>query len=104
MALPMELWAHVAFFLPFESLLDTFWALRRSGLLPATGTSPSNALLQFCSEQTGEAAEPPLPPPDEHLFSVFTEMGFSCALVERAHALCGGNAEAMLEYLVRMTN
>ena len=49
MALPMELWAHVAFFLPFESLLDTFWALRRSGLLPATGTSPSNALLQFCS-------------------------------------------------------
>ena len=49
-SLPMELWARVAFFLPFTSLITVFWSLRRAGALPYTGTHPGNALLQFCSE------------------------------------------------------
>ena len=47
--LPMELWAHIATFLPEDELLTTFWALRRAGALPWTGTPPANAYLQFAS-------------------------------------------------------
>ena len=45
--LPMELWAHIASFLPLEALIPTFWSLRRAGVLPITCTPPANALLQF---------------------------------------------------------
>ena len=48
--LPMELWAHIATFIPFDELMTTFWALRRSQFLPVTNTHAVNAFLQFSSE------------------------------------------------------
>lgn len=46
----MEMWSHVAVYIPFVDRLRTFRSLRCAGLIPDTNTNPSNAFLQFCSE------------------------------------------------------
>lgn len=101
--LPMELWAHVASFLPFERLVPTFWALRRAGMLPATYTTPSHSLLQFCachSARDDEAADESFPPLDAPLDSTLREWFGACA-VDDAMRLCRGQPDAVLEYLMR---
>lgn len=100
--LPMEVWSHVASFLPFDALIPTFWALRRAGLLPFTGTTPSNALLQFCSERgvQEEEEEEPSEDLDADVHRSLQEMGFDDAAILSASRMCRGNANATLAFLL----
>lgn len=97
----MEVWARIASFLPFPDLIQTFWTLRRAGALPLTYTTPSNALLQFCSESTeydetidGEYLV------DQQVWNTLNEMGFSDERIHHAAQLCEGNVDSILEYLI----
>ena len=104
--LPMEVWARVASFLPFDSLIETFWTLRRAGVLPYTHTPPSNALLQFCSEVRNveeDAWVAALTTIDADTHGALRDMGFSSVQIDRAVHLCNGNIDAILEYLLHMT-
>lgn len=83
----MEVWARVASFLPFSTLLDTFWSLTNAGLLPDTGTNAPNAFLQFCSDQREEEAS-------------LLEMGFDPVDVASAIRECGNNFEAVVDHLL----
>lgn len=101
--LPMELWAHVASFLPFSELVPTFWALRRARMLPVTHTPPANALLQFCSEHTDAAVDTDA---EERAvrhrtaLRMLLVMGFHSHVAERVLALTDSHIEPALEYLV----
>lgn len=97
--LPMEVWSHVASFLPFDLLLPTFWVLRRAGLLPFTGTTPSNALLQFCSDRSVEEEEPS-EDLDADVHRSLQEMGFDDTAILRASRMYRGNAHATLAFLL----
>ena len=98
--LPMEMWAHIASFIPFHELHDTFWALRMAWLLPPTHTPPGNALLQFCTETR--------PVGDGHVAMADMEqlnaMGFDMHLVEYAASLHPGNLDAAIDFLLHATN
>ena len=97
--LPMELWARIAHFLPFEQVLPTFWALRRALVLPYTHTPPANALLQFCAD-----LPPPPPPPPPTIAPTFRsglrDVGFSDAEIDEAVRLCHGHDNAIVEFLL----
>ena len=101
--LPMEVWSRVATFLPFESLLDTFWSLTNVRVLPDTRTNASNAFLQFCS---GVAAEQALSQQEEvydvpqDMREALTDMGFDADQIEFAIQLCEGREEAVVDYLL----
>ena len=99
--LPMEVWARVASFIPFPSLLSTFWALTNAGLLPETGTNSSNAFLQFCSQVSEEEEEEEIEIDDlEGTYAYLVEMGFDPDLVIHAIRMCRGNLEAILEFVI----
>lgn len=102
--LPMEVWSRVATFLPFESLLNTFWSLTTVHILPDTRTNASNAFLQFCS---GVAAEQALSQQEEEVYDVsqdmreaLSDMGFDADQIEFAIQLCEGREDAVLDYLL----
>lgn len=103
--LPMEVWSRVATFLPFESLLPTFWSLRDARILPDTHTNASNAFLQFCTgvmevqEETEE--EDRVYDLSDEMRATLDRMGFDHDLVERATRLCRGRDDAVLDYLLR---
>jgi len=96
--LPMEVWAHVAHFLPFNELISTFWALRRANLLPYTNTPASNALLQFCSE-VSEPIDAPVRTITLTLRNGLVELGFSDSEIDHAISICNANDQAMIEFL-----
>ena len=95
----MDVWAKIAVFIPFSELIDTFWTLRRAGALPLTYTTPSNALLQFCSEWHYEETEI-VHVLDQGVLNTLNEMGFPDDEIRRASDLCNGRLEPMLEYLI----
>lgn len=97
----MEVWARVASFLPFSSLLDTFWALTNAGLLPDTGTNASNAFLQFCSEvRTEDEEERERSPMTLENYRLLLQMGFEADMVSVALRLCRGNLDATFDCLL----
>lgn len=104
--LPMEVWSRVATFLPFESLLSTFWSLTEVHILPDTQTNPSNAFLQFCSGVVNEQDHDTQTqvyeiPQDMH--DALNDMGFESDQIEFAIQLCEGREEAVLDYLLNRT-
>ena len=98
--LPMDLWAHVASFLPFDELLPTFWSLRKAGLLPATYTTPSQSFLQFCALVSQEEEEESYQL-DVHLHKTLCEW-FDPSIVDYSIRLCRGHPDAVLEHLMHM--
>lgn len=92
----MELWAHVAFFLPFSEVFGAFWALRRAMVLPLTGTPPGNALLQFCSEVREEEEEEI----DPEILGYFVAMGFEASRVEDAMRRYPCDVDLVIEFLM----
>lgn len=104
--LPMEVWSRVAAFLPFESLLSTFWSLTKVHILPDTQTNPSNAFLQFCSGVANEQDDTQTKvyeiPEDMH--RALNDMGFESDQIEFAIQLCEGREEAVLDYLLNRTD
>ena len=97
--LPMDIWAHVAFFIPFSELFATFDALYKAGALPDTQTTQSNALLQFCSEHQCDETEHKIHIPSWFICTLET-MGFSQEVIEYAAILCNGNSDSIIEFLV----
>lgn len=103
--LPMEVWARIATFLPFEELVRTFRSLAVARALPDTRTTASNALLQFCSEACGPEEEASRHYElTEDMRAILVEMGFDANLVDRATQLCRGHEEAVFDYLLRRTD
>ena len=98
--LPMEVWSRVATFLPFESLLHTFWSLTTARILPDTRTNASNAFLQFCSgvlcEDSVENEVYDIP---RETRMALIHMGFDANHIERAVQLCEGRENSVLDYL-----
>lgn len=99
--LPMELWAYVATFVPFGDLLPTFWALRRAGALPATHTTPSQSLLQFCALHRGDAQERETRRAFDPRLKAALYEWFEPAVVDYSVELCRGHADAVLDHLMR---
>ena len=95
----MEVWARVASFIPFPSLLSTFWALTDAGLLPETQTNPSNAFLQFCSE-IADADDQVECNTMHDTYTLLLEMGFDHDIVTHALHICRGNLESVLDYIM----
>ncbi len=105
--LPMEVWSRVATFLPFESLLSTFWSLTKVHILPDTQTNPSNAFLQFCSGVVDEQDDDTQIkvyeiPQDMH--EALNDMGFESDQIEFAIQLCEGREEAIIDYLLNRSD
>ena len=102
--LPMEVWSQVAVYIPFSDRLRTFRALRCTGLLPDTNTTPSNAFLQFCSEadrierECTDIEEPSVPV--EQNVRVLLDMGFNDDEVRLALRLTHGSLDSAVEYLL----
>lgn len=98
----MDVWAHIASFMPFDELLGAFWALRRAGLLPYTHSTPSNAFLQFASEHAEVVErETQTYTIDTYLHKTFCEI-FDPALVDYSVHLNRGNHDAVLEHLLHL--
>lgn len=100
MQLPMEIWAHVASFLPFSELVPTFQSLYTAGVLPDTDTTSSNALLQFCSEHGYHEEESDLITVPNKLWTTLLQMGFEGNLIEYAMILCHGNEPQVVDFLL----
>lgn len=106
--LPMEVWSHIAVYVPFSDRLRTFHALRCTGCLPDTHTNASNAFLQFCSEADRierECAEEEEerngnPLRTEERVRVLVDMGFNHDEVRMALRLTNGAMEGAMEYLL----
>lgn len=100
----MEVWSRIATFLPFHTLLDTFWSLTKVNILPDTRTNASNAFLQFCSgvagEQEQETSETKFYDIPEDVRAALLDMGFDADHVEIAVQLCEGREEAIFDYLL----
>lgn len=101
--LPMEVWARVATFLSFDTLLYTFWALEGARLLPPTETNASNAFLQFCSEVGASPQEEETDVVYDVSFEtrlMLREMGVDATLIDRAVRLCRGREEGVWDYIL----
>lgn len=99
--LPTDLWARVASFLPFDALIPTFWALRRAGMLPATHTTPSQSLLQFCSQCEQPEDAPQSHDLEPHFHATLCEW-FTPEMVAYSVQLCDGQPDRILEYLLHV--
>ena len=99
--LPMEIWSHIAKYIPFPYLIDTFWALRRAALLPLTYTTPSNALIQFCSEHTISSDDEELVHHErEAITQRLLEMGFDRASIDSALCEYDGDIHSILNHFL----
>ena len=101
----MEVWSRIARFIPFSQRFETFHALTRLGWLPRTHTTPSNALLQFCSEADVEERqcmelEEESRIQDAAVVDQFVDMGFPRDRVVRVLFLLHGNIDSTLTLLL----
>lgn len=102
--LPMDVWSHVAMYIPFPDRIGTFRALRCIGLLSDTNTTPSNALLQFCSEadrmerECEEGTESRAS--NDRNVRVLLDMGFNDDEVRLALRLTHGSLDWAVEHLL----
>ena len=97
--LPMEIWARIASFLPFSELVPTFQILYDANILPDTGTTASNALLQFSSEHGYVSDDDEVVVPNSFVFSLL-QMGFGEDLIEYAVIVCNSNQERIIDFLL----
>ena len=107
----MEVWAHVAIYIPFSERLRAFRALYRAGCLPNTNTTPSNAFLQFCSESDRIERERleeeeqtlgtfPARRDDSAAIRVLTHMGFDHEQLVVALNRANGDVYGAIQYML----